>query len=364
MLHIIWAILKIPFILLAVLLILLLILILILLFVPVRYQVNAELSGVLSAQASIHWLCRAVSAKVRYLGKKAQFSVKIFGYTVIGEKKRKRRRRKALADDAAGTDTIYGDHEENDIVCADGDTDIDVMFEANDTESDVPTGGDVEIDVISSESDAIPADGASEKDSGAEPQEQSGDEEAQESHSGNVIPEESSEQRQRRDRRSPLRKLCRRIKALFARIRDSFLGFLDKIRTIRESAAALKAKFEYYRRLWYHDDTQHTWRRLKKEARYLMRHWLPRKAEGRICFGFDDPALTGQALGLFCVLQAFSNNRLQAEANFEERVFEGTLYLRGRIRAIHFLKTALSLLLSREVRRTVQRIRKLSEGGI
>ncbi|MCR4705343.1 MAG: DUF2953 domain-containing protein [Lachnospiraceae bacterium] len=86
----------------------------------------------------------------------------------------------------------------------------------------------------------------------------------------------------------------------------------------------------------------------------LYRAWKsfrPRKVNGYVHFGFDDPALTGQILGATSLCYAFYGESLRVIPDFESQVFEGKLDLKGRIRVITVILIGAKLYFDKDLRR-------------
>lgn len=358
MLHIVFTILKIPFVLLAVILLLLLLVMVLVSFVPVRYQVTAKKDGQLYAEGKITWLLRMITVLLEYSEKEIHFRIKLFGHPIIGEKSPKRTYRKKketseLSENNpgnSGSDNSYpetGDQRNrqsdfeltktrskpeqtetpDDAGTPDEAENLYVTENPNDTETlkepeteegtDVPDKKDVSVDPYEREkTDLI----------------------SQKAFGSGIF--------------HKLLKLLQRIKALLS-------GLIERLKDINGTIQSFKSKADYYKRLWYDSHTQASWKHLKREIVYLLRHVRPKKANGWIRFGLDDPAATGQFLGLLCILQSLSGNHLIAEAEFDEKVFECNFQLKGHMRFCHFLKAALALLFDKHCRITFKRIRNL-----
>ena len=343
MLHIVLTILKIPFILLAVLLLILLTVALLLLFVTVRYQASAEKTDRLTAAARVTWLLHLLSVKVSYQAGKPQISVKVCGYTVIGEKKRARKSAPERAKKREETQS-----------------------QLPEAESAQPPARPFSEDESAGQSfaeESVVPEAAPEKESGfsSKQEESSASPESFRMTDGEPAPKR--EVRKRADTKSARQQakpgIFDRLRSFFENIKNSFRAFLEKIRNIRESFEKLKRKLEYYKKLWYDVHTQEALRHGKKELRYLFKHYFPRKIEGNVLFGLDDPATTGQLLGILSILQVASGNHVIVEADFTKPVLEGDISLKGHIRACHLVKTAFSLLLDKHIRITIKRVRKM-----
>lgn len=331
MLHIFLTILKIPFILLAVLLLLLLTVTLLLLFVPVRYQASAEKAEVLTATARITWLLHLLSVRIRYLDGKLRVSVKICGCTVIGEKKKKRRRMGQAAKKAA---------------------------------PEIPPQKTLPSEPGQPETSALPEPEASvqpeDEPEASVPPEDGPEPEAFVPPEDGPEPETSAQPEDGPEPGQPRAGIFERLKIFFENLANSFRLLLEKIRNIRQNIEKLKRKLDYYKKLWYDVHTQEALRHVKKEIRYLIRHYFPGKIEGDILFGLDDPAATGQLLGIMSILQVAAGNHVIVDADFTKPVLEGRLFMKGHIRACHAVKMALALLLDKNIRITIKRIRKLT----
>lgn len=132
-------------------------------------------------------------------------------------------------------------------------------------------------------------------------------------------------------------KLLERIRKL----RLTFRGFCDKIK-------------QWYTFLLM-EDTRQAVRFLKGKGKLLFRHILPRKMKGKILFGFEDPAWTGQTLAAAAMLCPLYKNQLQITPVFDRAVLEGELKLKGRIFGGYLLWQAWQIYRNREVKITYRR---------
>lgn len=167
-------------------------------------------------------------------------------------------------------------------------------------------------------------------------------------------------QKPRRGKKSRV-SLGERLRRLIDKIRNTLLGIQEKIRNIRQHIADFRAKLESLRNFWYDEHTRPALGHAKREIFYLLRHYLPGRAEGRLLIGLSDPAATGQALGLLSVAQVFTGTNIQVEADFERAVLESDLSIKGHVRLCHLLKAGLALLFDRHFRGAVGNLRKLRQ---
>lgn len=319
MLHIFLTILKIPFLLLAVLLLLILIVLLLLLFVPVRYQVNAKKDDAFSFCARVHWLLHLLSVRADFEERKMQLSVRIFGYLLIGG----REKEKTYPEKDAGKTKKEKRKE----------PEPNARIQQKETRAGEKKPRETEPKPETK--DAKPA-----KIEAPKPQETQ--KKPQDVESGRKKPG-----------------LTDRIKAVFGRARDTIRGILKKLDAVRTSASELKSRLMSYKELWCDEHTRNSYLHIKKEVWYLFRHYLPKKMEGRLLFGLKDPAATGQLLGILYLVQVFTGNRLELEADFENQVLETDIRIQGHVRVCHVVRAALGLILDKHCRITFGRVRGL-----
>jgi hypothetical protein len=128
-----------------------------------------------------------------------------------------------------------------------------------------------------------------------------------------------------RERKSPRENFFQRIK----RIKNKILDILVKI---REGKEKLRDIVEYMK----NEKNQATFRCVKEQIIALLKHLKPVKMKGKIVYGMEDPALTGQILAGISVVYPFFHE-LEIVPDFEKARLEGNLDARGRIRIFNLL---------------------------
>ena len=68
-----------------------------------------------------------------------------------------------------------------------------------------------------------------------------------------------------------------------------------------------------------------------RELKFLWKHSRPRKADLTLHFGFEDPSWTGQCMGVLSILNVWYPGRIFLKPEFEQEIFEGTLYIKGHM---------------------------------
>lgn len=86
------------------------------------------------------------------------------------------------------------------------------------------------------------------------------------------------------------------------------------------------------------------------KGKRMLKHVFPTKTQGWILFGFEDPSITGQILAAAGMTCPIHQNRIELRPNFEEKVFEADIKIRGRVRLFVVLKEGLELYFDKNVK--------------
>ena len=100
---------------------------------------------------------------------------------------------------------------------------------------------------------------------------------------------------------------------------------------------------------------------VKKEMVRIARWIMPSGIRGSILAGTGDPYSTAQVMAGYGIIYPLLKGRLSLDADFERRIIEGELDVRGKLRLIVPVMSALRLLLNRDVRKTVKRFKYIAE---
>lgn len=97
------------------------------------------------------------------------------------------------------------------------------------------------------------------------------------------------------------------------------------------------------------------------QLKHLLKHVLPRKMKGYVAYGADNPATTGQVLGILSVVYARTGMLLEIRPNFQEKQLECDVELKGRIQAVTLLVIAVKVVMNQELRQLIADVKKLKE---
>ena len=140
------------------------------------------------------------------------------------------------------------------------------------------------------------------------------------------------------------------------KIKCTLKKIYDKINLLREKKEEALA--------WIHEDVHaKAIKKAKKEAIRLVKIILPDKWKGRFDIGFEDPCTTGKFLAGFSVIYPFTGDHIELHPDFENPVFEGDIFVKGKLSLCHFVATGIRLLLNKNIRLTYNDVKKIREKG-
>ena len=120
-------------------------------------------------------------------------------------------------------------------------------------------------------------------------------------------------------------------------------SFADRIKRICEKLSSLRAAVE-------DEENQKAFRLLLSRVKYLLHHLRFRRFEGRLVFGFDDPAMMGRILGVLSLFYPLYGESFTITPAFDHTVFEGEIALKGHVRLIHILIAGIQLMMNKKIR--------------
>ena len=159
-----------------------------------------------------------------------------------------------------------------------------------------------------------------------------------------------------------LARLIKKARTLWNRIRE-LPGKIRKLADgISKKKISLEKTWNSISMFWHDGQNQKAFHLVWKRAKKLVRYVLPKKVQGRIHFGFDDPYDTGQVLTVVSPFYGLYARTLTLEPDFTGTALDGELHFKGRIALCYPLWTAARLFISKDFRRLLRFLRKRDSG--
>jgi hypothetical protein len=148
-----------------------------------------------------------------------------------------------------------------------------------------------------------------------------------------------------------LKSILQRLpKSVYERIQRIYEAARDKYQMVSEKKQRFMSFLD-------NEDNRKTLRLLKRQGFRLVRHVFPRRLQGEIRFGFDDPYTTGQILTWISPFYGLYAGKINLIPVFEEKILDGQLSLKGRIRLGTILALVVRVLLDENFRKLFREFR-------
>lgn len=133
-----------------------------------------------------------------------------------------------------------------------------------------------------------------------------------------------------------------------------------KIQQLKRSFLNLKEQLHDIKSIISEETNKRAVSALIQEMKYLLKHYSPRKALGELQYGMEDPAQTGEILGVVSIFPFWYRYKISVIPDFTAESFyaKGHLLLRGRIRSFHLLVSGVRLIRNKDIRKLISQIRK------
>lgn len=328
---------------------LLLLLVMLILFCPIRYQADISYQGgkTLQAKAKVRYLILSVWVLYDQSREKDKLKQEIrLLWFRLGKKKAEEAEREVehLADE--GFDDAWDDidvDEDDDAICEklvkrkDSIENSSQKIISESEKTDESDGTITEIPTIPLPETDINEDDIETK------TEEAPEHEIFDLDEPDDLPEEEKKQSGR------LKILCRKvwekIKKVWTFVINHTPGKVAERVTdkIEKKTATAKKKIRRLQKFWNLSCTVKTREYLKKYIPRTFKHILPRKVKGYVHYGMDEPYKTGQVTGYLSLLPFVYQKGLSMQPDFEQKVLELDVKLKGRIRLGYLLRIVLNI---------------------
>ncbi len=351
--HVILLILKVLGITLLILLGIVLLLVLLLLLAPFHYTIDAEYYGDVKAVGRIQWLCFVLDLKGVYGNNKFLYYLKSFGF-MISTNDEEDKHYRAVSDEEAESGKSSG------------------KAKASEAEK-------VPVKVVEDDFEAYEQELARKEQQLAENEQQ--ETRLPEKHTEKAITKQESKPESEPQKKSIFMRIYEgiesglewvvtipmrvhdKISELMARILDFFANLAENMNKVIKKRDMILQKITGVRSLLEKPYTKKVLKDGKVLLKKMWKHVRPRKLQGNIHFGLEDPATTGQLLGVVGMLYPVYRNHFVIAPDFEQQIFEGKIYAKGRVQIGRMTFLALRFMLTRDFFKTVQRARTIIGGN-
>ncbi len=371
MLHILLMILKIiGIILLAIIGIALLIVILIL-FVPIRYKIQAHRYDDTMAKVNVSWLLSAIRFTLEYNGAEVDTKIRILGFDgskfingdtkqedIIDYTNEEEKTEPKMEPKACDTDALDENKSDNVSNNTNGIDKSDDTNKDNDIDTKDSTNKDNDIDTkdgTNKDNDIDTEDGTN-KDNGI-------DKEDSTNKDNGIDTEDSTNQSDISSSKEQKKKNTRKPKNIFSRlvfkakkIYHKFKTWCKKLMNMLKKADDIKTKLLALAEFIDSREFKDNFAFAKVQLGRLFKHIMPLKHRIKLEFGTGSPDTTGEILGALAVIMALTGMNIQVMPDFDNAIFRGEIYMKGRIRLFNILIIVLKVYFNKELRRVADKL--------
>lgn len=132
-------------------------------------------------------------------------------------------------------------------------------------------------------------------------------------------------------RQSILKKLLYAIRRIYGKITAIGRGLFSLVVKLLHMPEKASETIGTLTDFWNLEENVKARESIWRELKFLWKHSRPRKADLTLRFGFEDPSWTGQCMGVLSILNVWYPGRIFLKPEFEQEIFEGTLYIKGHM---------------------------------
>ncbi len=284
-----------------------LVLILLVLFVPIKYKVDAELYGKAKVCAKVNFLFVSVKILFDQSNNTLDNIIRVFGIKLnLGKEKPKKikKQKKVKASKPGKPDWKHEEKKLYESKMPDEDETIDTRVSELHILDNLPNE---EFDLWDNDNVDIP--------------------ETEEKLGGRIV--------------AFFRKIFLKLHDIYTKMGEYTPDKL--MEKLEQKTASVRRKIKRFKRFWNLSCTIKTRSYLIKYVKSIFKHIMPRKVRGYIRYGFGDPAKTGQITGYISMLPFVYHKNLTLEPDFENKITEGNISLKGHIRLGYIARIALNI---------------------
>lgn len=327
------------------------------LFVPIRYGAyisHTETSDITHSRIKVTFLLHMVSFLVYLKDKKPVTELRLFGFKLSGLKFKKKKKDQNDSQETAKEETTQDLFDEVDLkkqnsfrnrmkrkrlrkqrkkalakkqkqAGKNGQKEDDEYLGLFETEKDQRDLDNVE----AIESNFFRSDKTPQEDRSKIPTEKPAEQWLEESQS-ETFEEDNS-------KKNPFVRFKQKINAIIHKIRYQIQRICGKIKDVFEKTQSLREKVGRIKAMTEDEDNRLAFSFVKGEVFKLLRHMRPRRIKGYVRFGLADPADTGKVLGIIYAILRKQPKHLAIRPDFEHKVFETDMQIKGRIQLYYLL---------------------------
>lgn len=146
-------------------------------------------------------------------------------------------------------------------------------------------------------------------------------------------------------------KIKKRFWDMIAKIRYTIFSIYDKIKNVIQNIS-------YYKQVLDASENRIMYKRVWSRILKVLKSIRPRKAEAELLVGTGSPDTTGYLCALYGMFSPVLGKHVSFTADFEEKICNGSIFVKGRITIFTLLVQALKLFFDKQIRIFIKQLKK------
>lgn len=144
----------------------------------------------------------------------------------------------------------------------------------------------------------------------------------------------------------------------FHRIQYKIKSFCDKIKLLFEKIKKIASDYAYYRDLLQKKENRLLFERCKVRILKVLKSIRPRVLKADLVVGTGSPDTTGYLLAVYGMLLPFFGNHINITPDFENTIFQGWVYLKGRITIFTILLNGAKIYFDKQLHQLIENLKR------
>lgn len=170
-----------------------------------------------------------------------------------------------------------------------------------------------------------------------------------------------NQNQQVRNKKNIFYKIWEKVLWFWIQLKRKYYQILSFLKNLRYYYTEFLDKKEIFIQAWQDKGNRSGIFFLWETIKQVMNHIAPRKWTGYIHFGMNSPENTGKILGLIGVFGGIIGILPEIQPDFEKKVFEGKVMLKGRIYFFYLIQLLIRVWRKKEVYELIDNIKKVWE---
>lgn len=149
-----------------------------------------------------------------------------------------------------------------------------------------------------------------------------------------------------------------KLRNFVLRLKGFFRSVADKLHSMEKSIERLISKKDRIIAFLESETFNKAFESLKRNGLKLLKHIRPRKLRITLCYGMEDPSVTGKVFGAISCIRPYLPGRYDITPDFNEKCLDGSFLVRGHVILICIIPSIWHLYRDKNIRRCYHKFNK------